>query len=48
MEIQPMRQQLLASHEKAASAKANQEVLLAIMEAKMDTNRETEYDADKE
>jgi hypothetical protein len=41
-------QQLLANQEKAASAKANEEVLLARMETKLDTNRETEYDALKE
>jgi hypothetical protein len=41
-------QQLLANQEKAASAKANQIVLLARMEAKIDTNRETKYDALKD
>jgi hypothetical protein len=30
------------------NVKANQEVLLARMEAKIDTNRETDYDALKE
>jgi hypothetical protein len=43
-----MEMQLLANQEKAANAKANQELLLLRMEAKIDTNRETEYDALKE
>jgi predicted component of type VI protein secretion system len=41
-------QQLLANQEKAVNAKANQEVLLARMEAEIDINRETDYDAVKE
>jgi hypothetical protein len=41
-------QQLLANQEEVANAKANQELLLLRMEAKIDTNRETEYDAIKE
>jgi hypothetical protein len=48
MELQQIMQQLLANQEKAANAKASQEVLLARMEAKIDTNTETEYDALKE
>jgi hypothetical protein len=41
-------QQLLANQENVANAKANQEDLLARMEAIIDTNRETDYDALKE
>jgi hypothetical protein len=48
MEMQQMMQQLLANQEKAANAKANREVLLGRMEAKIDISRETEYDALKE
>jgi hypothetical protein len=46
--MQQMMQQLLANQEKVASAIANQEILLARMEAKIDTNRESHYDALKE
>jgi hypothetical protein len=41
-------QQLLANQEMAANAKASQEVLLARMGAKIDTNRETDCDTLKE
>jgi hypothetical protein len=41
-------QKLPANQEKVANAKGSHEVLLARMEAKIDTNRETDYDALKE
>jgi hypothetical protein len=41
-------QQVPANQENVGSAKAKQEDLLARMESKIDTNRETDYDALKE